>query len=299
MKKILLTGGLGFLGKYFVSTLKDNFQLIKLGKNPSNDLNIDISNSFTISTDLDYVIHNAGKAHVYPKTEQEKEEFFKINVEGTQNLLNSIQKKNIQKFIFISTVSVYGLEEGLEIDENYPLLGNSPYAKSKIQAEKLIENFCKLNSINYLILRLPLIIGKNPLGNLGKMLEGIKTGKYARIAKGEAKKSVVLAEDVALLVKIWLENETYPSGIYNLTDGYHPTFYEIEEKIRTDLNKPKIISIPLFLAKFLGKIGDKISIFPIKTSTINKIIKPFTFSDAKAKKELNWNPKSFFNHQFK
>lgn len=290
---ILLTGASGFLGKILQKTLTDTHHLITIGRDTRNDIICDLSKKIpTIDQDVDVLIHAAGKAHIYPKTEAEKQNFFDVNVMGTEHLLAAMDHKNIKKCVFISSVSVYGLEKGDKIDEATPLLGNTPYAKSKIQAENLITTWCRQKGIHYLILRLPLVVGPHPLGNLANMIKAIQKGTYVRIAKGNAKKSMVLASDVGALIMNWIENPINTSGVYNLTDGFHPTFYELEESLKVRLGKKWIPTIPSFVANIFGKIGDHLSFFPVNTGTIHKITHTFTFSDEKARKELGWKPKS-------
>ncbi len=294
---ILLTGASGFLGKILQKTLTGTHDLITIGRDTRNDIICDLSKNIpTIDQDIDVLIHAAGKAHSYPKTEAEKQNFFNVNVTGTEHLLAAMDHKNIKKCVFISSVSVYGLEKGDEIDEATPLLGNAPYAKSKIQAEILITTWCTQKGVPYLILRLPLVVGPHPLGNLAKMIKAIQKGTYVRIAKGNAKKSMVLASDVGTLIMNWIENPINTSGVYNLTDGFHPTFYELEECLKVRLDKKWIPTIPSFVATILGKIGDRLSFFPVNTVTIHKITHTFTFSDEKARKELGWTSKKVLDY---
>ncbi|MBU3677561.1 MAG: NAD-dependent epimerase/dehydratase family protein, partial [Chitinophagaceae bacterium] len=230
--KILITGASGFLGKIVLPILSEHHRLISLGRAGSNTIQTDLSHQIPQIPAVDAVLHIAGKAHIYPKTAAEKKAFHDVNVLGTANLLQGLTDIPLNAFVFISSVSVYGLEQGVNIAENTPLLGKSPYALSKIHAEQLIETWCKKNHVDYLILRLPLIVGKQPLGNLKKMVDGIQHRRYLRIAKGDAHKSAVLASDVAYLIQNWLHQTNRHSGIYNLTDGMHPTFYELEEGLR-------------------------------------------------------------------
>jgi GlcNAc-P-P-Und epimerase len=294
---ILLTGASGFLGKVFNKTISTTHHVMTIGRAIHNDIICDLSKNIpTNDFDIDVIIHAAGKAHTYPKTEAEKQAFYNVNVAGTEHLLAALAHKQIKKFIFISSVSVYGLEKGEMINEEAPLLGSTPYAKSKIQAEDLIMSWSEQKNISFLILRLPLVIGPNPLGNLAKMIKAIQKGTYVRIAKGNAKKSMVLASDVADLILHWIESPVTTSGIYNLTDGHHPTFYELEERLKAHLGKTWIPTIPSFVATMLGKIGDRFSFFPVNTATIHKITHTFTFSDEKAKIELKWNPNSVLKY---
>lgn len=294
--KILLTGASGFLGRICMPYLTVDHQVLSIGRNSSNQINADLSTGVPQLPPLDAVIHAAGKAHIYPRTDAEKQSFFEVNVNGTRHLLDALTPSTVKAFIFISSVSVYGLEQGKDIPESTPLKGSSPYALSKIQAEAMIVSWCQHHHVDYLILRLPLIAGSKPLGNLGKMMKAIQGGRYLRIAKGEANKSMVLATDVSQLMAKWLNSSKRVSGIYNLTDGVHPSFFQLEEGLRLLWHIKYIPAIPKWLGYFLGKLGDSISWFPVNTGTIRKITGTFTFSDEKARNELGWNSRSVLDH---
>ena len=295
LMNILLTGASGFLGTTIKTICEKKHKIITVGRQKHNDIICDLATQNPQLDNIDAVIHAAGKAHVYPKTEAEKQAFFDVNVTGTKHLLESLEEQSIQKFIFVSSVSVYGLGQGEEIAEDTPLRGNSPYAISKIQAEQLIIDWCNQKQIPYLIVRLPLVVGPNPLGNLGKMIEAIQRGRYVRIAKGNARKSMVLASDVAVLFERWLSTPSPTSGIYNITDGHHPTFYELEEALKVKFKKRTIPTVPLFMATLMGKFGDQFSFFPVNSQTVEKITCTFTFSDAKAQRDLQWKPTKVLN----
>ena len=89
------------------------------------------------------------------------------------------------------------MDQGELVTENDELLAKDAYGLSKILAEKLIQEWCKKNKVVCTILRLPLVVGYNPPGNLGAMIKSIKSGFYLNIAGGKVKKSMVLASDVA------------------------------------------------------------------------------------------------------
>ena len=285
-KKILLTGSSGFLGSYILDSLKKKkFEVIKVGRSLESEIKIDLSINKLSKIDVDYVIHVAGKAHVIPKLEEQKKEFFNVNYIGTNNLLSGLDTKKLQSIIFISTVAVYGKEEGELIDEKSPLLGNTPYARSKIQAEKSIIDFGIKNNIKTVVLRLPLVTGKNPLGNLGYMIKAIKKGYYFRIGKGQAKKSIISASDLANLIPELFDL----NGVYNLTDIRHPMISEIDSIIAEKFNK-KIKRIPYNLTKVIAKIGDIFHFFPLNSSKLEKLTKNLTFSNKKIFSDINYRP---------
>jgi nucleoside-diphosphate-sugar epimerase len=294
---ILCSGSTGFIGRYFVNALSGNHTVLGIGRNAESDIQWYMGNeSCPELPEFNHVVHTAGLAHTLPKNAQEAEAFNRVNVEGTRQLLHSLEKNPPNSFVFLSTVAVYGMEEGEDISESHQLLGSSPYAQSKIRAEELVSEFCKRNAIDCLILRLPLVAGVQPPGNLGAMSKAIRKGRYLRIGKAQARKSMVLAEDIATLFLDWIGDTEIqppkrPSGTYNLTDGHHPSLHQIEDSLCLKWGRKGLPTIPENLARLMGKAGDLIPGFPFTTNTYTKLTSTLTFSDAKARAELGWNPR--------
>jgi nucleoside-diphosphate-sugar epimerase len=284
---VLITGSNGFLGRELAKHIH-SCSIFELNRNVGN-FHCDLSNTIPyFENSFDLVLHNAGKAHSIPKTNEQKVDFFNVNVIGTQNLLKALEMSLPPKyFIFISSVSVYGLTEGSLINEKFPLKATDPYGLSKIEAENIVLDWCLKNNVICTILRLPLVVGPNPPGNLGSMIKGIKKGFYFNISGGMAKKSMVLAEDVAKHIIKSAEI----GGIYNLTDGYHPSFLELSNHIAFQLGKKNPLNLPLWLTKCMAKFGD---IFgnnaPINSNKLKKITSDLTFDDSKARKAFGWDP---------
>lgn len=294
-KRILLTGASGFLGTVMKDELgKDNFSIVTLGRSHENNIICELSSNIPeITQPVHWVIHNAGKAHVVPRSVEETAAFYDVNVKGTGNLLAGIEKSGSapEAFAFISSIAVYGLTKGEAITETHPLNATDPYGKSKIESEKLVATWCSNHGIPLLILRLPLIAGKNPPGNLQAMIHGIKRGYYAGIGDSNARKSIVMAEDVAKSIPALIQHP----GIYHLTDGYHPSFRELELLIAGQIGCKPPHHIPLWLALALGMAGDIIDKvlpgkLPITSAKIEKITSTLTFDDQKVRKILTWRP---------
>lgn len=295
---ILITGSTGFLGSIIRNVLQNNYSIFGLSRS-NTEYNIQLQNNIPVFIeDFNIVIHSAGKAHIIPKCDKENSEFFEVNVQGTQNLLKGIELSKVlpKRFIFISTVAVYGIDQGENINENTPLLANDSYGKSKIQAEKLVLEWCQKNNVICTILRLPLLVGENPPGNLGAMINGINKGYYFNIAGGRARKSMVLANDVANIVL----KASEIGGIYNLTDGYHPNFYELSNAVAKRNGKKRLFNMPLFIAKNIALVGDLVGLkFPLNSYKLKKITTDLTFDDSKARKALGWKPNKVLDYYIK
>ena len=289
MQKLLFTGGTGFLGKNVMPLLKERYEVTTCGITPDDMLKSNLAKEVPdLPERYDVVLHACGKAHVVPKTDAEKQAFYDVNYQGTVNLCKALENAGIPKaLVFISTVAVYGCEYGELITEEHPLEGGSPYAKSKIMAEKYLTEWCASHGVVLGILRPSLLAGKNAPGNLGAMVNGVKKGFYLNIAGGKVKKSVLMAEDIANLLPLLAEK----GGIYNVCDTYQPTFGELSASVAKQLGKRKPISIPYWMAWCMAKVGDLLgSKAPINSYKLEKMTKSLTFSNEKARKELGWEP---------
>ena len=289
MNKLLFTGGTGFLGKNVMPLLQKDYEVTTCGITPEDMIKANLAKMMPdLHQQYDIVLHAAGKAHVVPKTEEEKQLFFEINYQGTVNLCKALELVGVPKaLVFISTVAVYGCEYGEMITEEHSLNGNTPYAKSKIMAEEFLVKWCSEHGVVLGILRPSLLVGKNALGNLGAMVNGVRKGFYMNIAGGKVTKSILMAEDIARILPLVAEK----GGVYNVCDTRQPSFGELSVSVARQLGKSKPISIPYWIAWCMAKVGDLLgSKAPINSYKLVKMTQSLTFSNEKARKELGWEP---------
>lgn len=293
--KLLFTGASGFLGNNVRPLLERMYEITTVGLLSQDDYIVNIAREVPeLHERYDVVLHAAGKAHSIPKTEEEKQLFFDVNLQGTKNLCSALEKVGIPgAFIFISTVAVYGCDYGENITEEHPLNGITPYAMSKRLAEEYLQKWCYEHNVILGIIRPSLLAGPNPHGNLGAMISGVRSGRYFSIAGGQARKSILMVQDIAKLVPLLAKR----GGIYNVCDSYQPTFRELETLICKQMKKSLPLSIPYWLAKGMALIGDSLGKkAPINSLKLDKITKSLTFSNEKAIRELGWKPMSVLDN---
>lgn len=140
MKTLIVTGHSGFFGSALCKRLEQKYKVVKISKG-SGDLAWDISNSFSGKLPDAYaIIHLAAII----KTNN-KEDYYKVNSNGTLNLLNAAKISGIKRIIFASTMNVYG-RNNLNITERMKPKPLTEYGKSKLLGEKYCEKFAKKNT---------------------------------------------------------------------------------------------------------------------------------------------------------
>jgi dTDP-glucose 4,6-dehydratase len=172
--KIVITGGMGFIGSHFVElALQDNHQILVLDKMTyaANDLNlssavrdkitlkkIDISdrgsleNSLKGFEDTDCFVNFAAESHV-DRSIKDSSPFLESNIKGTVNLLELVKSGFAKKMIQVSTDEVYGSAANGSWNEDSPLAPRSPYSASKASAEFFCDAYRNTHGVNVVISR--------------------------------------------------------------------------------------------------------------------------------------------------
>lgn len=155
-KEVLVTGASGFIGSHLVEKLiKNDISVTAFVRyNFKNDWGwlerFDENENLNIFTgdirDYDSVFQAMGKADVVfhlaaligiPYSYRSPLAYIKTNVEGTYNVLQSAREHDLEKILVTSTSETYGTAQYIPIDEEHPLVGQSPYSASKISADQL------------------------------------------------------------------------------------------------------------------------------------------------------------------
>ncbi|OYT43568.1 MAG: UDP-glucose 4-epimerase [Candidatus Aenigmarchaeota archaeon ex4484_56] len=273
--KILITGGLGYIGSHLAKTLREkNYEVVIFDNFYSNKVDklediVTIKGDIRTSGDLekipsvDVVIHLAAQTSVQnsildPKTDNE------INVLGTVNLIDWCRKKNVKKIIYASSAAVYGNPAYLPIDENHPTNPVSPYGVSKLSAEKYIQ------LENFVILRLANVYGgmKDNSGVISTFIKNLKREEALCLyGDGNQTRDFVNIEDV---ISAFISAIKYQKrGIFNIGSNKETSLNELVNILREF--KPNL----------------KVNYLPKREGDIYRCF----FDISKAKKELGYNPK--------
>lgn len=204
MKRILITGKNSYIGTSFenyLSKFPNEYYVETLDMRDENWRSFDFSK-------FDVVFHVAGIAHI-KETKKNRDLYFKINRNLAIETAKHAQVSGVKQFIFLSTMSVFGLDEGI-IVENTPTLPKNAYGQSKLEAEKEI---FKLNNEEFkvAIVRPPMVYGKGCKGNYQRLS---KLAKITPIFPDiNNKRSMIFIDNLSLFTKRLIDISKY--GLYH------------------------------------------------------------------------------------
>ena len=162
-KKILITAGNSNIGSDLVNYfLKKNYNVFETYRLKKNNLThkklshskFDFKNKFKLAENFDLLIHCASLTPYKHKISKKK---MNLNLDGLKKIIYS--NCNFKNIVLLSTVSVYGKITDKVLHENTKRKNVNAYGISKFKMEKMLTDYCKKNKINFLILRLPGVVG--------------------------------------------------------------------------------------------------------------------------------------------
>lgn len=288
-EKILITGSSGFVGKNLCNFFDDlNISYWRYSREIDKNHMNEVSFEEISLNEFDIIIHLAGRAHVTNESSKNPFlEFYDSNVKLTSDLLHKAAASNVKRFIFISSVGVYGIISSDKcISEDNVLNPLEEYAKSKYICENLVIDFCRAHQIEYVILRPPLMYGDNAPGNLRRLFNLCKINLPLPFKNNKSHRSMLDVGSFCDAIYKCAANQAAANKIYNVADDCAVTTSELITCFKTIARKN---DLQFFFPKFFVFVFFKLI---NKTKLYYQLYGSFYLDNKKIKDDLDWKPVS-------
>ena len=248
MKRVLITGKTSYIGTSFASYIKDNpeYQVDTISVRGEDWKTQDFSV-------YDVVLHVAGIAHK-KETKENQQEYFDVNYTLTKELGKKAKDEGVSQFIYLSSMSVYGITEGVITKDTVPN-PTSAYGKSKLEAEKYLETL-QSDDFKVAIIRPPMVYGNNCPGNfnlLNKMVRYIPI-----FPKVNNLRSIIYIDNLSFIIKKIVSNNYH--GLFLIQNMELVSTNDIIKEMSKFINKRK------YYSQLLTKV---ILLFDFNSNSIN------------------------------
>lgn len=260
-KKCIFIGASGFVGTHLIDICKTKFSITNLDKQPSRFFNeytklVDIRNPEDINHALQFKELIVLLAAEHRDDVSPTSLYYDVNVQGTKNVLEAMDKNGINNIIFTSSVAIYGLNKQ-NPDEKHPSDPFNHYGKSKWQAEEVLREWYQKdpNNRSLTIIRPTVIFGERNRGNVYNLLKQIASGKFMMVGKGINKKSMAYVGNIAAFIQYCIETQKPGYRLFNYIDKPDTNMNELVQQVEKSLNKKlPAIRLPYWLG-YLGGIS--------------------------------------------
>lgn len=303
MKKVLVTGSSGFIGRELVK------QLLRSGKTVvahsrshvierCQNAHIELmpNSSWMQALDnVDTVIHCAARVHQMDETEEEEQAYDIVNVQATLNLAEQAVKMEVKRFVFISSIKVNGEWNvpGMAFQHDdlpHPI---DEYGKSKLSAEEQLKNLCLESDMELVIIRPPLVYGPGVKANFHSLLQVIDQGLPLPFGCIKTARSLVFVKNLVDLIIVTCTHSRAPGQTFMVSDDDDISVSGLFRAVAKHMKKPaRLIPVPQGLLKFmLTLIGKK--------AVAQRLCLPLQVNISHTKSLLNWTPPYSFSEGLK
>ncbi|WP_369300565.1 UDP-glucose 4-epimerase family protein [Pseudomonas sp. N2-5-1-1] len=253
---VLLTGGTGFVGRSVLDALvKAQYQVVNVTRKTNTSprpgvqdfviesLTGDIDWTAPLS-DVDVVIHSAGRAHIMNETHSNPLQAFReVNVNATLNLARQAADAGVQRFIYISSVKVNGEETSAgraftSKDAPAPL---DDYGVSKLEAEQALLELARHTSMDVVIIRPVLVYGPGVKANFERMLSVVNRKLPLPFRTIDNRRSLVFIDNLVDLICVCIKHPAAANRVFLVSDGHDLSIGQILKKLAVAMNKPSYV----------------------------------------------------------
>ena len=300
-RNVIIFGGSGYIGRNIIRNFLNNKNIknifvldickldLSLKKNKKvNYIYCDVRKPIKIKSNIKFdTLINLSAIHREPG--HKKKEYFDTNINGTKNIINFAEKKNIKNIIFTSSIAVYG-NQLFKKNEKSKLYPDTPYGISKLISEKLFENWQVKSKDRVLTISRPgVVFGKDEKGNMDRLKKLTDNIIFIFPGNKEIYKASIYIKE--LINQLFWVNKKQLKKIFSSYELFNSTtypvlkFHEIAELIfKIKKIKPIKIYIPYsiilfmsFFVNFIFKIffkSDLFNLVRIKKLKINNFVEP-------------------------
>lgn len=308
----LVTGATGVVGPQLVEALVDRgFKVrVLVRRCPPTDLlppsvttiEGDLLDRVALqkaTSGIDTVFHLAAKLHVNNPDGAFNDEYQRVNFEGTRLLLDQAVAAGVCRFVYFSTISVYGPGDfGQVFSEADTPAPAGIYAQTKYEAERYVLGARRPETLAPIgvVLRIGAIYGPHMKGNYPRLIRAIRQGHFLPLGNGSNRRTLVHERDVVVAALLAAEHPRAAGQVYNVTDGQIHTFGEILATICWGLGRvPPRFSLPIGLVRFsVAGFEDGAKLLgcqpPIGRWTIDKYTEDVAVDSSRIREELGFVP---------
>jgi nucleoside-diphosphate-sugar epimerase len=298
MNNILVTGATGFIGGHLLPVLhKKNLQITLAVRNDLPEkLNPDykVFNVGEIEENTDWtealkevdtVIHLAARAHqLNDQAINPEAEFLRINCEGTEALVKQAIASGVKHFIFISSIGAMGTLSEQILTEKSPCHPDSPYGRSKLQAEQALIELCQNSPMTWTILRPTLVYGIGNPGNMERLMKLVKTGFPLPLGSIKNRKSFVYVGNLVDAIITCINHPNAKNQTFIVSDGDDLSTTDLIRRLGKALRKsPLLLPVPAELLRLTTKLLGKADIG-------DRLLGSLQVDSSKIRQMLDWTP---------
>jgi len=300
MKRVLVTGAGGFIGRALPQTLRDAgwqvrcvsravSQMPLVGEQVEHFAVGDIASQpdwNPLLEGVDAVVHLAAVSDFHGRADTEAERtLFQVNVDATLRLASHAARAGVRRLVFLSTIKVLGESTDQQpFNEKSVPAPQTLYARSKLDAERRLMALGRELGLEVAIIRPCLVFGPEARGSMLQLMQIVAHGFPLPLPKVANRRSLVSLANLCDLVRCSLDHPRACDQVMLAADDYPLSTGQLVRQLAGLMNRPvRLFPAPLGLMRFAGTITGK-------QAQINSLLGSLEVDASETRERLDWTP---------
>lgn len=256
----------------------------------------DISTLTATLADTETIFHCAGYAHAFSSLSgSDSCLHWKVNFEGTRNLVEAAGRAGARRFIFLSSVKAMAEPGDICADEDWPGEPDTAYGQAKRAAEQAVLDAGARYGMHVVNLRPAMVYGAGGRGNLERMARLVARGLFPPLPETGNRRSLVHVSDVVAAMQRVAEDERAAGRTYIVASNEAPSGRMLFDALRAVQGMPRCgWHVPASVLRLAGKVGDGVQRLahrrmPLDSEVVDRLLGSAWYSPARIERELGWS----------
>jgi UDP-glucose 4-epimerase len=234
---------------------------------------------------IDCVVHLAARVHVMKPTANDRIEFERTNVLGTERLARAAAESGVKCFVYLSSIKVNGETSGRgafrAADSPQP---QDDYARSKLEAERRLSAIEASSGMSVAVVRSPLVYGPGVRANFLRLLSLAHSGVPIPLASISNARSMVSVWNLCDFICALLRSERSMSGVFMVADGEDVSTAELIRRLAQLMRRPaRLFGMPAGALRALAAIAGR-------SAELNRLLGSLKVDISETRVRLGWSP---------
>ncbi|AOW76473.1 hypothetical protein A3Q34_06135 [Colwellia sp. PAMC 20917] len=287
--KVAITGASGYIGTKFIEHYSNEVDIVAITRNRKYEyLNKVIINSLNDITannlaDVNCIVHLAGLAHSNKYT---LDNYNQVNVQGTINLARTAIKVGVKRFVYISSIGVYGNKsQNISLTEDVEPEPVGAQADSKLKTEIKLKKLVDSSEMELVIVRPAIVYGPSAPGNFNKLICIINKLSFVPFGLVNNARSFISINNICSFIYLVCKHPKAANEVFVIADKEYISIKNLTCNIAKEIGKPLIqVPIPIHLMFLTAKMVGK-------STLVNNLIGNLRVDSSKANTLLGWHQK--------
>jgi nucleoside-diphosphate-sugar epimerase len=294
---IAVTGASGFVGRALCQALADQGVPFRaLVRSPDARLpqawvigNIGSDTDWTAALQgVSCIVHCAARVHVMQDTEADPLAAFRqVNVEGTRHLAHSAVQAGVRRLVFLSSLKVLGEQTapGLRFNSLTPPAPEDAYGRSKWEAEQVLWTVSKLNGLEVVVVRPPLVHGPGVKANFLRLMQAVARGLPLPFGQVHNQRSLLALGNLTDLLQLCSRHPDAPGQTFLASDDQDVSTPDLVRELAAAMGRqPRLLPVPVSWLRWAGRLTGRVH-------QIERLIGSLQVDIGHTREVLDWSPR--------